>query len=142
MGSKRFPLPSVIAGLYAWLATLFLGATYLDVRYSRLLDGLLAPGSAPFAAIADLLLVAGFFLFLAALAALALSWNVARVRNLLLTSLLILSSQFLAPLLLTPVAGAIEQLHFGPVLRLLPTALASLLALAAAMLAMVAARPS
>lgn len=142
MNPTRLPIRSISAGLYAWLAALFLGATYLDVRYSRLLDGLLAPtgAAALFAAIADLLFFAGLLLLLAALAAIALAWNLARVRNLLLASLLILSSQFLAPLLLAPVAGAIERLDLGPALRLLPTALASLLALAAAMLAMSAAR--
>jgi hypothetical protein len=46
MNLTRLPIRALFAGLYAWLAALFLGATYLDIRYSRLLDGLLAPAGA------------------------------------------------------------------------------------------------
>jgi hypothetical protein len=78
------------------------------------------------------LLVLGGLTILLALAAIIASWDVAAARNLLLVSLvLLIGFEFLAPLILLAVLrNAQSPVEFGPLLRLLPTAFASLLAFA------------
>ena len=125
----------LFGALYAWSAAVFFGAVLLDVVYSSLLrdvDPSLA--AAIFGEASDFLLLLGAPTFLAGLAAIALFWNTPSARSLLALSLLAHCLEFLAPIVLIPVLGTTPGspgLGITPYVRLVPLALASLLAIGA-----------
>lgn len=132
---SRPTLENTLTGLFA-LATAGLGgAVLLDVVYSSLLRGgdpaLL---QRVFHAVSDLLLLLGAPTLLLGVLATAVSWERPRARRLLALSLLCLAVEFAVPMVVFPLAG-ISRLAPGPgllpLLRVLPFAAASLLALAA-----------
>lgn len=129
-------LRHLLAGIYAWILAVFLGAVLLDIVYSTLLedvDGFLA-GPSVYSEVADFLLILGALTILFALAAIVVSWDVGSARNLFLAStLLLVGFEFLAPVVLFPLLRSSQGslvLGFGPFIRLVPTALASLFAFA------------
>jgi hypothetical protein len=129
-------LRHLLAGAYAWMLAVFLGAVLLDIVYSGLLkdaNGFVA-ASVVFSEVADFLLMLGAFTILSAFAAVVLAWDVGSARNLFLaSSLLLIGFEFLVPVILFPILRSAQGsalLGLGPVIRLLPTALASLLAFA------------
>jgi hypothetical protein len=129
-------LGRLLGGIYGWILAVFLGAVLLDIVYSRLLedvDGFLA-GPSVYSEVADFLLLLGAVTILFGLAAIVVSWDVKSARNLFLaSSMLLIGFEFLAPLVLFPVLRSSTGsyiLGFGPWIRLVPTALASLLAFA------------
>lgn len=119
--------------MYAWSAAVFFGAVLLDVVYASVLRE--AGGGfaqSVFGEVSDFLLLLGAPTFLSALAASVLSWNVPTVRNLFLASMLILSLEFVVPIVLFPAlrtSSASPLPNVMPYVRLLPLALASILAL-------------
>lgn len=130
---RHDPVRPFFVGLYAWLTAVTAGALLLDVLYARLLARTLssAEAAAVLSTVSDALLPVGVVLIVAAIAAIGLSWNAAVVRNLLIASLLIALFEFAGPILLGPFRAPIEAADLGPILRLIPIALASLLALLA-----------
>jgi hypothetical protein len=132
-------LPPTVTHLFgalcAWSATVFLGAVLLDVAYAGLLknvdESLVRP---VYGEVSDFLLSLGGFSFLAALTATAVSWDFPSARNLFAASSLLLASEFLAPIVLFPLLRASPDSSLagvGPYVRVVPLALASLLALGA-----------
>jgi len=124
----------VFGALYTWSAAVFFGAVLLDVVYASLLGVVDESLTQPvFGEVSDFLLVLGAFSLLAGLAAIALAWNVPLARNLFALSLLVLAvSEFLVPIVLFPLLRATPDssvLGITPYVRLVPLALASLLAL-------------
>jgi hypothetical protein len=126
----------LLASIYAWILAVFLGAVLLDIVYSTLLEdveGFLA-GPSVYSEVADFLLILGALTIIFALAAIVFSWDVGSARNLFLaSSLLFVGFEFLAPVVLFPVLRSSQGssvLGLGPLIRLVPTALASLLAFA------------
>lgn len=125
----------VIGGLFAWSASVFFGAVLLDVVYSSLLGD--PSGSSlqtVYREVSDFLLVLGAPTLLVGLLAAAIWWNSAPARSLFLISLLCLSLEFSMPIVLFPLLRTSpdsSSFGFGPYVRLVPLALASLLALAA-----------
>jgi hypothetical protein len=61
----------LIAGLYAWLATISFGLVLLDILYA----GLVPEAQAAFSEAADFLLLVNTLTILAALGAIGLSWE-------------------------------------------------------------------
>jgi hypothetical protein len=125
----------LVGAVYAWSAAVFFGAVLFDVVYSSLLRDVdrVLTGSI-FGEVSDLLLLLGAPMFLAGLAAIALSWNAPSARNLLALSLLALSLESLGPIVLFPVLRNSPDapiLGMTPYVHLVPLALASLLAFGA-----------
>lgn len=125
----------VLGAVSAWSAAVFLGAVLIDVVYSGLLEDVdesfLRSVSGE---VSDVLLILGGFSFLATLAAIATSWNAPLARNLFAASSLLLASEYLAPIVLVPLVGTSPDspaAAIDPYVRLVPIALASLLALGA-----------
>jgi hypothetical protein len=134
--SKHWNVARLAAGLYAWSLAIFLGAVLLDIVYSGLLEGVggCLDLSAVCTEISDFLLIPAALAVVLSLAAIAVSWHVASARNLLLASLVLLVGfEFLLPMVLFPAlrtsAGPFIA-GLGPWIRLVPTASASILALA------------
>lgn len=126
---------NLFAALYAWSSAVLLGAVLLDVVYSSRLGHVDESfARSVYGEVSDFLLLLGALTFLAALVATALSWDAPAARNLFASSLLLLSLEFLAPIVLVPLLRALldsSALRMTPYLRLAPLALASLLALGA-----------
>jgi len=124
---------ATFGALYASSAALFLGAVLLDVVYSSLLGE--ADESSirtVYAEVSDFLLLLGAATFLAGVAANAACWNHARARTLFLISLIVLSVEFVVPVVLFPVLKTSADPSgsgITPFIRLIPLALATLLAL-------------
>lgn len=128
---KRF-----LGGLYAWSLSAFFGAVLLDVAYSHLIQ---APNGSPLDSallqqVSDLLLLMGAVMLLAGLSAIAASWHVPVARDLFALSLFVVGfTEFLLPVLLTPILSTSSGsfiIGLGPLIRLLPMALASAIAIA------------
>ena len=121
--------------LYAWLSALFLGAVLLDVVYSSFLNDVgNSDARSALGEVSDFLLSLAALTFLAAIAAIALAWNVPSARNLMAASLLLQSIEFLAPFALFPVlqtAPPSFAITISRCIRLVPLALASFLTLGA-----------
>ena len=127
-------LRNVVGGAYAWLAALFFGSVLLDVVYTSLLRDAGGPSLQDvFGEVSDSLLLLGGLTLLAALAAIALSWSTPPARTLLLASLVALSFEFIAPIMLVPLLGIPSNSPIPGIsacVRLFPLGLASTLALA------------
>lgn len=125
----------MICGLFAWSASVLFGAVLLDVVYSSLLGD--HSGSAlqtVYREVSDFLLVLGAPTLLVGLLAAAISWNSPPARSLFLISLLCLSIEFTIPIVFSPLLRTSPDsstFGFAPYVRLVPLALASMLALAA-----------
>jgi len=120
--------------MYAWSTAVFFGAVVLDIVYSRLLRDAVGsgPASSVYREVSDFLLLLGAFPLLAALLAIGVSWRVPRARNLFPISLVAVASEFFVPVVLFPLLRISTQsdLAMGRFIRLIPIALASLLAVA------------
>jgi hypothetical protein len=129
-------LRNALSGAYAWLAAAFFGSVLLDVVYTSLLRDAGGPGPSlqvVFGEVSDFLLILGSPTLLAALAAIALSWSTPPARNLFLASLVALSLEFIGPMVLFPLVGNPSNSPLPGIsayARLIPLALASILALA------------
>jgi hypothetical protein len=134
--SESRNLGRLLGAVYAWLLAVFLGAVLLDIVYSTLLEDVedFLAGPSVYSEVADFLLILGALTILFALAAIVVSWDVGSARNLfLLSSMLLVGFEFLVPIVLFPVLRSSPGsaiLGLGPLIRLAPTALASLLAFA------------
>jgi hypothetical protein len=121
----------LFGALYAWCVAVFFGAVLLDIVYGGLLNSLNAPlAQSAFGEVSDFLLILGAFSFLAALAAIGVSAGMLSATYAFAASLLLLSSEFLAPVILSPALSSsrVSSFPIGTVLRLVPVALASFLA--------------
>ncbi len=119
----------LLAGLYTWIATIFFGATLLDIVYARLASRTFQPSeTAPiFSEIADFLLVIGALTVLTALGAVGSAWHLGSARNLYIASLFFV----IAPMLFYGLIAAVQAglgLNIGMWVRLATSALSSLLA--------------
>jgi hypothetical protein len=127
-------LRNALSGAYAWLAAAFFGSVLLDVVYTSLLRDAGGPSlQGVFGEVSDFLLILGAPTLLAALAAIALSWSTPPARNLFLASLVALSLEFIGPMVLFPLLGNPSNSPLPGIsahARLIPLALASILALA------------
>jgi hypothetical protein len=129
-------LGRLVAAVYAWILAIFVGAVLLDIVYSGLLEGVGGCLNLPavYSEVADFLLIPGSLAVLSGLAAIVTSWHVRLARNLFLASLVLLVGfEFLLPVFLFPAlrtSAGPSFLGLGPWIRLVPTALASILALA------------
>ena len=132
MNKDQAGFGSLLAGFYAWVVTVLFGAVLLDIVYARLLKDVpgASAGTAVFSEVSDVLLRIGFVTVLAAFGAVAASWRSAAARNLFIASLLFLALEFFLPMFASPFIESVERLDLGPWLRVIPTGLASILALA------------
>jgi hypothetical protein len=133
MNGSPNSLRSLVVGFYAWVTTVFFGVILLDIVYARLLRDALGAGerAAVFSEVSDALLFFGAVTIVAALGAIASSWNSTVVRAVLVASLIILGLEFATPVLALPFLRNAQELNIGPLLRLVPSGLASILALVA-----------
>jgi hypothetical protein len=125
----------LFSGLYTWVVSLFFGAILLDVVYSRLAFRTLQPSETTgvFSEAADFLLLIGAFTVLTALGAIGSSWNLGSARYLFIASTLFILGEFLVPPLFSSMfesMGVNLGINFGPFVRLVGSALASILAFA------------
>jgi hypothetical protein len=128
-------LSRAVTTLYAGLLAVFFGEVVLDVVYARLLDrtGGFAGLAAVYAHVSDFLLLLGAPTLLLAFLAIAAAWSSRAARAPLLASAFLLGVEFLAPMLLAPALRGPESAWpagFGAGVRLVPLALAALLAFA------------
>ena len=134
VGSPGF-VKRCLGGFYAWSLSAFFGAVLLDVAYAHLVgtSKAVASETAVLNQVSDLLLLMGAVMLLAGVSAIAISWNVPVARNLFALSLLVVGfTEFFLPVMLTPILSTPSGsfiVGVGPVLRLLPTALASAIAI-------------
>ena len=125
MATFQKSLGSFLIGAYAWVLTIFFGMVLLDILYANQ-----APEAAgAFSTIADFLLLIGFVAFLSAMLAIVLSWRSPAARNLLIASLLLMLLEFMIPALSFQLILSMPELAIGPWLRIIPTGIASILAL-------------
>lgn len=123
-----------IGGMYSWIVTIYLGAVLLDMVYSRLLRELVrADVQTVYSEVSDLLLLFTGLTLLAGVLAVGFAWNNTRARNLFAASLgAILLAWFLAFALLIPLSRTTPEsgiLSLGPLIRLVPLGLASVISL-------------
>ena len=132
MGSLPRSIRHLFGALYTWCVAVFFGAVLLDAVYGGLLNRLSASlAQSVSGEVSDFLLILGAFSFLAALAAIGASIGIRPATYAFAASLLLLSSEFLGPTVLSPLLRSLPlsmMLRIGTVLRLLPLALASFLA--------------
>jgi hypothetical protein len=130
MDTNQKGFRSVFVGFYPWVTAVFFGGILLDIVYANLLRGIYgsSESTAVFSDVADFLLLIGAVAVLAAIVAILFSWGSKVVSSLFIASLLILGLEFLGPLLLIPFIQNMETLNIGPLLRILPSGLASALA--------------
>jgi hypothetical protein len=116
----------LFVGLYAWIAAVYLGGVLLDRTYANHLKGVLgAPEAASlFSQISDTMLYIGSVVFIAAIVAIAISWNSRAARYLFIASLLALSFEFIIPFFAT-LFGDIQGIAW---IRPFPSGIASVLA--------------
>lgn len=116
----------LFVGLYAWIAAVYLGGVLLDRTYANHLKSVLGPSetSSLFSEISDTMLCIGSIVFIAAIVAIAISWNSRAARNLFIASLLALSFEFIIPILATFV-GDVQGIAW---IRPIPSGIASILA--------------
>lgn len=122
---------SLVVAFYAWIAAIFFGLIILDIVYAKLLRAV--PGAAGVTTVssevADILLLAGFIMILAAIGAIVFSWTSGTARNLLIASLFVVILEFITPVFLSPFFQILGELNIGFWLRIIPSGLASILAL-------------
>ncbi len=119
---KRFG--SVFVGLYGWLLAIFSGMIFIDIVYSK---SILETANVA-STVSDLLLGIGFFVLISALFALIFSKKKS-VRILVFASTCLILSEFLLPAFLAPFIQNPSEFAIGPWLRIVPGALASILAM-------------
>jgi len=124
----------LLAGLYAWIVSIYFGAVLLDIFYSRLALDVLRPSetSVLFSRVADLLLFMGMLAVLAAVCTIASSWNLRSARNLFIASILLFASiEFLMPILFSLLKQTLQTnpgLNIGTWIRFISSGLSSILA--------------
>jgi hypothetical protein len=132
MASLPRSIRQLFGALYAWCVAVFFGAVLLDVVYGDLLNALSASlEQSVFGEVSDFLLILAAFSSLAALAAIGLSIGIRSATYAFASSLLLLSSEFLGPIVFFPLLRSLPLSMIPPIgtfLRLSPVALASFLA--------------
>ena len=120
---------SVFVGFYPWVTAVLFGGILLDIAYANLLRGVSGSieSRAVFSEVADFLLLIGAVTVLSAIVAILFSWGSRVVSGLFIASLLMLGLEFLGPVFFNPFIQNLEMLNIGPVLRILPSGLASAL---------------
>jgi hypothetical protein len=125
---------NLLAGLYAWIVSVYFGAILLDIVYSRLALDVLKPSeiTAMFSHVADLLLFMGMVTVLAAICAIVSSWSLRSARNLFIASILLfVLVEFLTPILFSSLIQKVQTnlgLNIGPWIRIISSGLSSILA--------------
>jgi hypothetical protein len=116
----------LFTGFYAWISAVFLGGIIFDIVSARNLEKILseADKTSFFSEISDFLLLIAFILVIAALIAIAVSWQSPIARYLFIASLLVFSAEFWLPMLFS-ILKISTQLSW---LRLLIDGAASVLA--------------
>lgn len=126
----------LLAGLYAWIVSVYSGAILLDIVYARFASDVLKPSETTtlFSHVADLLLFIGMLAVLFAICAIVSSWNLRSARNLFIASILLFASiEFLTPILfswLIMKAQTSLDLNIGTWIRFISSGLSSILAFA------------
>ena len=115
-------IKSLIVGSYAWLSTISFGLVLLDMLYS----GLVPVPSTALREVADFLLFINAFTVLAALGAIGSSMEKKASRNFLTASLAVIILGFTLHMVLSP--NLESGSPFGPVIRIILTGSASVLA--------------
>jgi len=131
MSNEQQGFGSLFVGFYAWVVTIFFGAILLDIVYASFLKDNLGATvrTTVFSDVSDVLLRIGVVTVLASIGAIATSRKSAAARNLLIASLFFVTLEFLIPVFFSPFSESVEKLNLGPLLRIVPTGLASILAL-------------
>jgi hypothetical protein len=122
---KSFP-----AGLYVWIVSISLGATLLDIIYTRSASAEAGSLTGP----ADFLLLLSGLTMLTGVIAIGFSWGRTAARNLLGASFLLLAIELFTPMLfggLITSMQAVSGLALGMWIRLVENGLASFLAVLA-----------
>jgi hypothetical protein len=116
----------LFTGFYAWISAVFFGGIIIDIVSARNLEKILneADKTSFFSEISDFLLLTAFILVIAALIAIAVSWQSPIARYLFIASLVIFSAEFWLPMLFS-ILKISAQLSW---LRLLIDGTASVLA--------------
>lgn len=130
-GNWRF----LFGGLYTWLVSAYFGAVLLDIVYANLALDLLGSNETAtlFSEASDFLLLLGAISILTAIGAIGFSWRIKSARNLFIASILVVLLELLAPVLFFPLIRSLQVilgLNIGPWIRLVGSALPSILAFA------------
>lgn len=131
----QFPrtVSQAVGGIYSWLLAMYFGAVLLDIVYSSLLDSAGADTQLAYSKVSDFLLLIVGLTLLMGFVAVGFSWTNSAARNLFAASLLVLvAAGFLALLVLFPLARSSPEstiLNYGPLFRLVPIGIASVIGL-------------
>jgi hypothetical protein len=123
----------LLAALYTWTASVFFGAVLLDIVYFNAASSALKPSETIklFSEAADFLLFILALTLLAGIVTVVATWKVGHARNLFIASLLLVTAEFLAPMLLFSIiemAQASLGFNVGSWVRLTLSALPPILA--------------
>jgi hypothetical protein len=123
----------LLAAFYTWTASVFFGAVLLDIVYFNAASSALKPSETIklFSEAADFLLLILALTLLAGIVTVVATWKVGHARNLFIASLLLVTAEFLAPMLLFSIiemAQASLGFNVGSWVRLTLSALPPILA--------------
>ena len=112
-------------GFYTWAVTVYFGAVLLDTVYANWIPG----ATAAFSAVSDFLLKIGMVPFIAAVAAIALSWKLSIARNYFIASFVVILFEFLIPVFFSQSIMVTETPVLTTAIRIFITGAASVLAM-------------
>ncbi len=112
-------------GFYAWTVTVYFGAVLLDTVYASWVP----EATAAFSTVSDFLLKIGMVSFIAAVAAIALSWKLSTARNYFIASFVVMLFEFLIPLFLSQFIKVTDTPGLTTAIRIIINGAASVLAM-------------
>ena len=118
-------LSQFFVGFYTWTVTVFFGAVLLDTVYANWIPGAKAASST----VSDFLLKIGMVPFIAAVAAIALSWKLSTARNYFIASFVVMLFEFLIPVFFSQSIMVTETPGLTTAIRIIINGAASALAM-------------
>ena len=125
MSTIQDSVSQFFVGFYTWAVTVYFGAVLLDTVYANWIPG----ATAAFSAVSDFLLKIGMVPFIAAVAAIALSWKLSIARNYFIASFVVILFEFLIPVFFSQSIMVTETPVLTTAIRIFITGAASVLAM-------------
>jgi hypothetical protein len=125
MSATQDRVSQFFVGFYSWAVTVFFGAVLLDTVYSNWVS----EATAAFSVVSDFLLTIGMVTFIAAAAAIALSWKLSIARNYFTASFVVMLFEFLIPVFFSQSIMVTETPGLVSAIRIIINGAASALAM-------------
>ena len=124
MSINQQRLSAFFGGLYTWVVTIFFGMVLLDIVYAHQTPKAVTA----FSEVSDFLLLIGALTVLAAIGAIAFSWQSRSARIFFAASLVILFLEFAIPVFLSPLFRDMQSSAWPTIVRIMVSGSASVLA--------------